>query len=80
MIVVIERQSCVSCKTCWETCPEFFEQNPDNMFSEIVEKYRLNKDKEVGIPPPELELRVSDASVLCPAQIISVEQGWGEFR
>ena len=50
------------------------------MFSEVVEKYRLNKDKEVGIPPPELELRVSDASVLCPAQIISVEQGWGEFR
>jgi len=79
MIVMIDRQSCVSCKTCWETCPAFFEQNPDNMFSQIVEKYRLNENKEVGILPPELEMCVTDAIDLCPAQIISVEQGGGEL-
>jgi ferredoxin len=50
------------------------------MFSQIVEKYRLNEDKEVGIPPPELEMCVADAIDLCPARIISVEQGYGEFR
>jgi ferredoxin len=49
------------------------------MFSQIVEKYRLNENKEVGILPPELEMCVTDAIDLCPAQIISVEQGGGEL-
>jgi ferredoxin len=80
MIVVIDQQSFVTCKTCREPYPEFFEQIPDNRFSEIVAKYRLNKDKEAGITPPELDMCVADASVLCPARIISVEQGCGDFR
>ncbi|MGA2912088.1 MAG: ferredoxin [Methanoregula sp.] len=74
MKVVIDRLSCVSCKTCCETCPAFFEQNMNDMFSQIVEKYRLDKDKEVGIPPPELEGSVMDAIDLCPAQVIAVKQ------
>jgi ferredoxin len=26
---------------CWERCPDFFEQNPDDEFSQIVENYRM---------------------------------------
>lgn len=38
--VVIDRDDCTSCSACWERCPDFFEQNPDDEFSQIVEKYR----------------------------------------
>ena len=38
--VVIDREGCISCGTCWEDCPDFFEENQDDNLSQIVEKYR----------------------------------------
>jgi ferredoxin len=40
--VTIDRDECISCATCWETCPEFFEENPDDGFSQIIEEYRVD--------------------------------------
>ena len=38
--VVIDREGCISYGTCWEDCPDFFEENQDDNLSQIVEKYR----------------------------------------
>jgi ferredoxin len=74
MKVVIDRSDCTSCGTCYDTCPEFFEEDPDDSFSRIIEKYRLNGDKSQGTPPADAEGCVRDAADLCPAQIIRIEE------
>lgn len=74
MKVIIERSTCVSCGTCQETCPDLFEQNPDDSFSQIVEKYRLNGNIAEGTPPEELEACAREAADLCPVQIIMIEE------
>ncbi len=50
MKVIIERATCVSCGSCWETCPRLFEQDPDDSFSRIIEKYRVNGNIAEGTP------------------------------
>jgi ferredoxin len=74
MKVVIDRSSCTSCSTCWETCPEFFEQDPDDSFSRVIETFRINGDKSQGTTQPEAEACVQDAADLCPVQIIRIEE------
>jgi len=74
MKVVIDRSSCTSCSTCWETCPEFFEQDPDDSFSRVIETFRINGDKSQGTTLPEAEACVQDAADLCPVQIIRIEE------
>ena len=48
MKIVLNRENCSICGTCWETCPEIFEQNPDDSFSQVVEKYRLERKHSGG--------------------------------
>ena len=33
--VSIDRDDCIICGNCWTICPEFFEQNPDDDFSQV---------------------------------------------
>ena len=54
MKVSIDRGTCVSCGSCWDTCPGFFEQNPDDTFSQVIEKYRL--DGKIGEGRPSADL------------------------
>ena len=70
--VTIAREECTSCETCWITCPEFFEQNPTDGWSQIVEKYRVGGNPAEGISPAELEGKVREAADSCPVQIIHV--------
>ena len=74
MKVTIERINCVSCRNCWETCPDFFEENPDDSFSQVTAKYRLNGNIAEGTPPAELEACVVNAADLCPVQIIRLDK------
>jgi ferredoxin len=74
MKVIIDRQNCVSCGTCWEACPAFFEQNPDDTFSQVLEKFRLDGNKSEGTPPADAEACAADAVDLCPASVITMEQ------
>jgi ferredoxin len=74
MKVIIDRSNCVSCGTCWEKCPGFFEQNPDDSFSQIIDKFWLGENQGVGTPPQDLEACAVDAADLCPASVITVEQ------
>lgn len=74
MKVLIDRSNCVSCGTCWEACPGFFEQNPDDSFSQIIAKFRVGENIAEGTPPQELEGCAADAVDLCPSSVITVEQ------
>ena len=69
--VVIDRDGCVSCGAFWESCSGFFDQNPDDNLSMIVEKYRLGGLSE-GEAPDDLIDCVIKASDDCPAEVIHV--------
>jgi ferredoxin len=73
MKVTIDRKNCTSCGTCQDTCPAFFEENPDDHFSQVIEKFRLNGIIAEGTAPEDLEACVSEAADLCPVQIIAIE-------
>jgi ferredoxin len=72
--VSIDRSNCTSCGTCWETCPAFFEENPDDSFSQVIEKFRSMGNIADGTAPQDLEACVAEAADLCPVQIIKVEK------
>jgi ferredoxin len=71
--VTIERDTCVSCGSCYETCPDFFEENPEDSFSQVKEKFRKNGNISEGEAPPDLVACVQEAADLCPVTIIHVE-------
>ena len=73
MNVTIIRSECVSCGSCWETCPAFFEQNPDDSFSQVIPLYRNADTPAEGTVPDDLVTCVTEAADLCPVQIIQTE-------
>jgi ferredoxin len=72
--VTIDRDECISCETCWEMCPKFFEENPDDAFSQVIEEYRVDDDPGAGKAPEELENCVTDAADGCPVEIIHIHE------
>ncbi len=70
--VTIDRDGCVSCSLCWTNCPDFFEQNPGDQHSQVVEKYRVNGDLGAGVAPDELLAAVEEAADACSADVIHV--------
>jgi ferredoxin len=70
MKVTIDREECVSCGTCYETCGELFEENPDDSWSQIKEKYRTGGDLAAGEVPKELEACAKEAEDACPVEVI----------
>jgi ferredoxin len=51
-----------------------FEQDPDDSFSRIIEKYRINGNIAEGKPTDDLIPCAKDAADLCPVQIISFKE------
>lgn len=72
--VRIERDECIMCGACRATCPEFFEENPDDYLSQIVAEYRVDDDPSTGQAPVDLKDCVKEAAEDCPVQIIHVEE------
>jgi len=72
MNVSIDRMACVGCGACWNICPELFDQNHCDSFSEIVEEYRFNGDRAEGVVPDCRCCCAQEAADLCPLQIISI--------
>lgn len=70
--VTIDRDGCISCGACWATCPEFFEENPEDGFSQIVGAYRVGGNPAVGEAPAELAKCVQDAANGCPVEVIHI--------
>jgi ferredoxin len=71
----IDRDECILCASCWEICPEVFEESSDDGLSQIVEGHRLHGDPALGKVPDELEGCVQDAADACPVEIIHLETG-----
>ncbi|MCX9084741.1 MAG: ferredoxin [Candidatus Methanoperedens sp.] len=70
--VSIDRKGCISCGTCWNGCPEFFEQNQKDACSQVIDKYRIASNPGEGEAPVEIEKMVRRAADLCPVQIIQI--------
>jgi len=69
--VRINRDECVSCGTCVDTCPAFFELGGNDTRSQVCEPYRKEGRLEEGEAPPDLEACVTEAADLCPVQVIT---------
>jgi ferredoxin len=74
MKVTIDRMQCVSCGSCWDTCPALFMQNEEDSFSQIVPEYRENNDLSASIVLPDTIACARDAADLCPAAIIAIKE------
>lgn len=72
MNVKITRDECVSCGTCADACPEFFELSAEDTLNQVLEQYRNDGKLDEGTVPPELEACVTEAADLCPVQVIFV--------
>ncbi len=70
--VQIDRNDCTSCGSCWELCPDFFEESPEDHFSRITEPNRAGGEAE-GNVPEDLEGCAVEAADACPVQIIHIE-------
>ncbi len=71
--VTIDRESCISCASCWTECPLFFEENPDDSFSMVRKEFRKEKSISTGEAPAGLAGCVQEAADLCPVQIIRID-------
>lgn len=67
--VVIDRDGCISCGTCWTGCPEFFQESTEDNRSSVIEKYRKGSLGE-GEAPLELDDCIKGAADQCPVQVI----------
>jgi ferredoxin len=74
VIITINRDACVSCGTCWDSCPGFFEQNADDSFSQVKAPYRIDGKTGTGRPPADAGECARDAAGLCPSEAISAEE------
>ena len=72
MKVTIDRKQCVSCGSCWDTCPALFVQNDDDSFSQIVPDYQDNGDLGASVAIPDSITCAKDAADLCPVTIITI--------
>ncbi len=70
--VTIDRDQCISCESCWTMCPEVFEQNSVDSWSQIVSKYQTGGDPAAGQFPDSLKSKVQEAADACPVAIIHV--------
>jgi ferredoxin len=73
-IVKIDRSNCIQTRACTANCPEVFELNSDDGYSQIVEEYRNNGNLGEGIIPDDLVDCVQKAVDGCPMVVISVEK------
>jgi ferredoxin len=78
MNVTIDRMECVSCGACWNTCPDLFEQNPCDSFSQIVEPLRFCGDRAYGNIQEKQAPCAREAVILCPVQIITITRDESE--
>ena len=72
MKVTIDRLQCVSCGSCWDSCPALFVQNEKDSFSQIVPEYQEKGDLAASIELPESITCARDVADLCPASIITI--------
>ena len=76
--VKIDRDQCISCESCWTMCPEVFEQNSVDSWSQIVGKYQVGGDQATGSVPDSLKDKTQEAADACPVTIIHLDKAKSE--
>lgn len=71
--VIIDRDSCISCGLCWNTCPEVFEQNLEDGLSQILTALQENGNLGEATIEDEFRECVQQAADGCPASAITVD-------
>lgn len=59
----IDRDGCISCELCADTCPEVFRMDSDGLAEVYVEEI-----------PEEVEDSAKDAAEACPVSVIHIEE------
>ena len=72
-IVIIDRDSCISCGLCWSTCPEVFEQNLDDGLSQILTSLQENGNLGEAAIEDDVRECAQQAADACPVSAITVE-------
>ena len=72
MKVKIDREECINCGICWEVCPDVFEENADDGWSQIVKNYREGNDPGSGDFGKDKEDCAREAADGCPVEIIHI--------
>lgn len=70
MKVSIDRDGCIECGVCEQTCSEIFVVQSGEKAS-IIKKYQKNIPS-VGEIPDDLTNCANDAAASCPVQVISI--------
>ena len=70
MRVSIYRDGCVICSACWNLCPEYLEQHPEDRKSQVREAYRIGGAPGEGEMSPDMECCLREAACCCPVQVI----------
>jgi ferredoxin len=70
--VAIDREGCISCGQCWDACPDFYEENAEDGWSQVAAKFRIAGKLNEGVAFEDLEECVKKAAENCPAQVIDV--------
>lgn len=63
MKAVIDRDGCISCELCTDTCPEVFRMAEDGLAEAYVDEI-----------PKEAEDAANEAAKGCPTSVISIEK------
>jgi ferredoxin len=76
MKVTINHEECTSCGTFWKTCPDMFEENPDDSLIRSLKNTRLKGNIAIGGPSEAFEDCTVRAAELCCAEVIHIEGSW----
>ena len=71
--VSIDRDGCISCGICWNTCPAVYEQNPDDSKSQLVSALQENGSLGEGNIDAALEECAKQGAAACPMSVITVD-------
>jgi ferredoxin len=70
--VIIEREGCIRCGQCWNSCPDFFEESAEDGRSQVAVKFRIAGKQNEGAAFEDLETCIGQAYLDCPVQVIRV--------
>lgn len=70
--LTIDREGCISCGQCWESCPDFFTENAEDGWSQVAAKFRIAGKPNEGVVFEELEECVKKIVDECPAKVIHI--------
>jgi len=70
--VIIDRKGCINCRQCWNTCPEIFEQNQKDTYSQVCPEYSIENNPGEGEISGKLTEMLKKAADLCPVRIIRI--------